>query len=364
MTGATSAASAARLRISGEEENEYAGLLSIGALFYDPLWIFYRRAAISDPTGSPEPLQLLTRLKGLRVNLDQGGSGVLKVVYRLFQINNLSLDDVSITNFDNETAADALCTGEIDAMVFYSARQSKTLLRLLSSPGIGVAELVQATAITRRLQYLHTVTLPRGMADFGTDNPDHDIQLLAATTALVANENTHPALRHLMADAAQKRHSRADWFSPKNTFPNIEHSEITVAPEGVRAIKDERPFYYQFLPFWIANLIQRMGLLVGGIILLMLPLSKIAPSVYRLLMRWRIFREYAYLRRIEECYYAGIFNREEALQELSALYKRTNQIVVPTMYDNERYTLRNHIYAVSKKIRNENPLRTVEKKVE
>ncbi|HEU6454537.1 MAG TPA: C4-dicarboxylate ABC transporter substrate-binding protein, partial [Roseateles sp.] len=53
-----------------------AGIVSLGSLFFEPIWIFYRRdlgIARRQPGGE---LQRLTQLRGLRVNVDQDGSGV------------------------------------------------------------------------------------------------------------------------------------------------------------------------------------------------------------------------------------------------------------------------------------------------
>ena len=50
----------------------------------------------------------------------------------------------------------------------------------------------------------------------------------------------------------------------------------------MRAIRNGPPFLQRYLPFWLANLVERMWLAMGLIIALALPLSRIVPPLYTL----------------------------------------------------------------------------------
>ena len=220
---------------------------------------------------------------------------------------------------------------------------SLALTALMSAPGIALADLPQADALARRFPFLQTVTLPRGMVDLARDLPPDDIGLLAATTALITHEDTHPALRQLFAQAAQQIHGGAGWFNGARDFPNTRTSELPVSPEGDRAINGTPPFWQRYLPFWASNLLERMWLVIGGLIVLLLPLSRVVPPLYTYRVRQRVFRWYARLRAVEARMDTGEADTTTLLNELDELDRVASQITVPLAHADELYALRSNI---------------------
>jgi hypothetical protein len=194
------------------------------------------------------------------------------------------------------------------------------------------------------------VTLPRGVVDLATDLPAHDVSLLAATTSLLAREQTHPALRQLFAQTAQTLHGGAGWFNRARDFPNTRTSELPVSPEGDRAINGTPPFWQRYLPFWASNLVERMWLVLGGLLVLMLPLTRVVPPLYQFRVRRRVFRWYARLREVEAKLDAHTGDAGPLLKELAELDRRVNQIAVPLSYADELYALRHNIDAVRQRV--------------
>jgi TRAP-type uncharacterized transport system substrate-binding protein len=343
-----------------------AGLQSLGALYYDPLWLFYRDQVAADvlhqaegkraraaqkkaPPGAAQ-LQLLTQLRGLRVNVDQTGSGVPALMNRMLRLNGMSESDLTLSHLPPDQAAAALLAGDIDVAVMTGAPQSSVVRALLRAPGVQPMDLAQAEAYARRNAFMRTVTLPRGVADLAADIPPHDVSLLAATTALLTREDTHPALRQLFAQAAQDIHSRSGWLNEAREFPNTRTSELPVSAEGNRAINGKPPFWQRYLPFWAGNVIERMWLVIGGLIVLVLPLSRVVPPLYTFRVRRRVFRWYARLREVEARANAGSTPREQLLRELDELDRVANGIAVPLAHANEVYALRNNIHATRKRL--------------
>jgi hypothetical protein len=111
------------------------------------------------------------------------------------------------------------------------------------------------------------------------------------------------------------------------------------------------PFLQRYLPFWLANLIERMWLAGGLIIALVLPLSRIVPPLYTLRMRSRVFRWYAELRHIEARAQDGEAH-DNLHQELQALAATVNAIEVPLAYTDELYALRHNIESVARTLGN------------
>ncbi|MFT7774194.1 TAXI family TRAP transporter solute-binding subunit [Roseateles sp.] len=327
-----------------------AGIVSLGSLFYEPIWIFYRRdlgIARRQPGGE---LQGLAQLRGLRVNVDQDGSGVPQIVEKLLALNQLKPTDLRLFNLAPDAAGAALRQGRLDAAVLISAPQAGLIRTLLRDPTIALMAFEQNEAYSRHLPFLSTVRLPRGVVDLAADFPPHDVPLLATTTALLAREQTHPALRQLFAQAALSQHSEAGWFNGARDFPNTRTSELPVSAEGDRAINGTPPGWARYLPFWAGNLLERMWLVVGGLLVLMLPLSRVVPPLYTFRVRSRVFRWYARLREVEARLEAGTGERDALLDELDELDRVTHRIAVPLSYAEELYALRNNIYAVRKRL--------------
>ena len=93
-----------------------------------------------------------------------------------------------------------------------------------------------------------------------------------------------------------------------------------------------------------------MWLVVGGLLVLMLPLSRVVPPLYTFRVRSRVFRWYARLREVEAKLETGTAERDALLDELDELDRVTHRIAVPLSYAEELYALRNNIYAVRKRL--------------
>ena len=330
--------------------DEEAGLTSLGSLFYEPIWLFYRTDTAQKIDRKTATLTSLTQLRGLRVNVDLPCSGLPDIMERMLKANKLGPDDLLLSNLEQASAAEALEAGILDAIVLSSAPQSPQVQRLLRSDSIKLMDFGQADAYSRRFPFLSAVTLSRGMIDLSKDLPPHDVSLLAATTSLLSRDETHPALRQLFAQAAQTVHSGAGWFNRARDFPNTRTSELPVSPEGDRAINGTPPVWQRYLPFWASNLVERMWLVLGGLLVLMLPLSRVVPPLYQFRVRRRVFRWYARLRDIEAKVDAHKGEQKDLLEDLDQLDRVVNKVAVPLSYADELYALRNNIYAVRKRV--------------
>ena len=322
-------------------------LLSLGSLFYEPLWLFYRKTKATRKT----PITALPQLARLRLNVDTPGSGVPALMERLLKANRLEAGKLELQHLPPEQAADALEAGRLDAIVLTQASQSRFVHRLLRARGIALVDLAEADAYSRHFGFLSSVTLPRGVADLAADLPAQDVSMIALTTALLAREDMHPSLRQLFADAAVKLHGEVGWFNRARDFPNTRTSELPVSAEGDQAINGNPPFYKRWLPFWLANLVQRMGLVIGGLLVLLLPLSRVIPPLYQWRVRRRVFRWYALLRDIEEHADATPpSDPAKSLERLDDLDRKVNRVAVPLSYADELYALRNNIHSARKRI--------------
>lgn len=328
-------------------EADQESLSSLGSLFVEPVWLFYQEASAKNvtPTGT---LTALSQLKGLRVNLGIPGSGVPALMAKLLESNRIEPETMRISNLDQTPATVAFLGGELDAIVFASAPESLMVQMLLQTPGVKLMNFAQSDAYSRRFDFLSAVRLPRGVVDLASNIPQEDVRLVAPTTALVTRNTTHPALLQLFAQAGNQIHGGAGWFKRARAYPNIENNELPIAKEAERAIKTGPPLLQRYLNFWVANLIDRMWLVLSIILALLLPLSRIVPPLYAFRVRSRIFRWYAQLRSIE--LRSNTEDNKTLLQELDHLENRAQNVTVPLSYTDELYALRSNIHLVRKKL--------------
>jgi ABC-type nitrate/sulfonate/bicarbonate transport system substrate-binding protein len=328
---------------------EESGLESLGSLFVEPVWLFYRADSARKVTATAT-LTSLTQLQGLRLNVGTAGSGVPSLMDKLFDANNIDKSRIVVSQLEQTPATVAFLGKELDAIVFASAPESLMVQMLLQTPGVKLMDFAQSEAYSRRFPFLTPVVLPRGVVDLARDLPPVDLRLVATTTALLTREKTHPALLQLFAQAARELHSPAGWFNRAGTFPNLEHSEYAISREAERAIKGGQPFLQRYLSFWVANLVERMWLALGIILAILLPLSRIVPPLYQFRIRSRVFRWYGQLREIEHHMQLEDANTAHLTSELDALEQKVTRITVPLSYADELYALRSNINLVRRKL--------------
>ncbi|MET0348687.1 MAG: TAXI family TRAP transporter solute-binding subunit, partial [Rhizobacter sp.] len=273
-------------------------LVSLGSLFYEPLWVFYREDSAQRLIKAPL-VHGLSQLTGWKINFGAPGSGVPNLMGRLIDANRIDPAGLSMMKMTQTPAVVALLEGQIDAVALASAPESVMVQMLLQTPGIKLLDVAQADAYSRRFPFLTPVMLPRGVVDLASDLPPTDVHLVAPTASLVAREGTHPALIQLFLQAAQKVHGGAGWFQRKGDFPNARGDERPLAAEAARYYRNGPPYLQRYLPFWLGNLIDRMWVALASIIVILIPLSRVIPPLYEFRIRSRVFRWYGQLRAVE-----------------------------------------------------------------
>ena len=326
------------------EADDADTLRSIGSMFHEPVWLFYRSDSAQRLLKQPR-LDRLAQLQGWRVNIGAPGSGVPHLARRLFEANGieprggLALAEQPIT-----PAVAELLEGRLDAVVLASAPESLIVQMLLRTPGIALFDFAQAEAYTRRFGFLAAVTLPRGVVDLAADQPSQDVRMVAPTATLVARDELHPALAQLFVQAASAIHGESGWFQRKGDFPNARDGERALHPEAERFYRNGVPWLQRYLPFWLANLIDRMWLALLSIVAVLLPLSRVVPPLVELRIRSRVFRWYGELRRIES------EPGTDVLARLDAIEQKANAVQVPLSYADELYALKSHIQLVRRRL--------------
>jgi len=333
-----------------EQEDENQSLVSLGSMFYEPVWLFYRTDAAKKVTRDGV-LNDFSQMRGMRVNVGARGSGTPGMVGRLLSANLMERDDIQRKNLELTPGVVALLNGEVDVMAMVSAPESSIVQMLLQTPGVRLYEYRQAEAYARRYRFLSPVTLSRGVVDLSRDVPPRDMQLVAATCSLVARDDLHPALIQLFVQAAGRIHGGGSWISRAGQFPTALNTEFPLARDADRYYRTGPPLLQRYLPFWLANVVDRMWVALFSIIAVLIPLARVLPPLYNFRIRSRIFRWYRDLRQIEDDMGQRSVPVQELLAKLAKLDAKVERIAVPLSYTDELYSLRGHIALVRERLR-------------
>jgi TRAP-type uncharacterized transport system substrate-binding protein len=313
-------------------------LVSLGDFYYEPLWIFYRAAALR---GGDKVLDL----KGMRIAVGGAGSGTNHLAMELLAANGIDATNTKLIETGGMGLVERLQKNEIDAVFVVGPTQSSLVWSLLYTPGVRLMSLTHAEAYTRRFPYLARLVLPRGAIDLTQDIPPHDIQLVSPLATLLLREDTHPALIDLLMQAAGEVHGAPGVFQKPNEFPRAGHNAFPLSKEAERYYKSGKPFLQRYLPFWAATLIDRMVVMVLPLLVVLIPLFKFAPQIYGWRVRSRIYRRYGELKFLENEINEepGRHSRAEWIEKLDRIEADASQIRTPLTFSDMLYTLRGHI---------------------
>jgi len=312
------------------------GLLSLGSLYYEPVWVFHRRT---------RPLRRLNDLRGLSVQVGEEGSGIRPLALRLLRDSGVTPQNSQLLALTTEGAATALEAGRIDAAFFIMAPTVPLVRRLLLSPNVSLWSVRRSLAYTTRYRFLSTVTLGEGVVDLVNDIPAQDVTLLAATATLVVREDVHPVIVRLLLKTAEIVHSRPGLFEAPNAFPSDAFVELPLHEVARRYLRKGPPFLERYLPFWIAVTVERWALLVLPVVGLLLPLARILPSLYNAQMRRHVTRWYREVHQINHILaHATPDEAQAAAERLRALQTKLDETPPPPAgLMGEYYDLKQHV---------------------
>jgi TRAP transporter TAXI family solute receptor len=318
-------------------------LVSLGSVYYEPLWVYYRGTAIGD----------VGRLQGKKIAVGPFESGTRTLALQLLSVNGTVLPPTTLLALGGREAADALRAGTVDAAFFVAPAESPMIQQLAADPKLRLLSFDRADAYTRRFPYLTELTLPKGVFDFMANVPREDVELLSPTANLIAKDTLHPALAYLLMRAATQVHGTSGLLHKASAFPAPLDADFPLSPEAIRYYKTGAPFLQRYLPFWAANLVERLWVMLVPAIAIMVPLFRLVPPLYRWRMRSRIYRWYARLKEIE--LQLDEDPRPVPLQEmfdrLDSIERSVNRIPTPLAYSENLYSFRQHIDLVRERVR-------------
>jgi len=321
-----------------------AALASLGSLYYEPIWLFYRRTAALDTARD---------LRGLRVAVGAEGSGTRAVAEYLLAENGLLGEDTGliVVEAGGEQAIELLRSGSIDAAFFTVSPQSDTIQTLIDMPEIDFLDMRRSAAYTARYPFLSSVSITEGLLDLERNIPPEDRVTLASTATLVVNDRFHPALTPLVLELLSRRLGEGGILERPGEFPSAHNVGFSLTKEAAHYFKNGPPFLLRYLPFWTASLVDRLVIFVVPLLVIVIPLIKLAGPIYRWRTRSRIYTWYRHLQETERRLAEGkIGNLAKERHRLDAMTEELAAIDVPLSYADELYELKAHVAYVRSRL--------------
>ena len=185
-------------------------LVSLGTLYYRPVWVFYR-GRMPLP-GQPWPATL-------RLSLGPEGGNPANLSRRLLLESGAPYAEGNLLYLGREAAADSLLAGTIDIAAIVAPWESPTVQRLLRADSVHLAGFPRAEARVALHPELTHLVLPEGVVDLARDIPSHDVQLVASKMSMAARRSLHPALQYLLLEALSEVHGGARRLRARRTVP-------------------------------------------------------------------------------------------------------------------------------------------------
>jgi TRAP-type uncharacterized transport system substrate-binding protein len=315
------------------------GLVSLGTVAYEPVWVFYRGPDLS-----------LRNWAGKRISLGPKGSGTRRLAEEI--VGLLGIEGLRQLDLPTDAAADALIKGDIFMVVIVDPFASPAVQRLLAVPEVKLASFVRADAHVALRPYLSKLVLPQGVIDLRRNRPPADLNLVAPKASLVVREDLHSAIQYLLLAAAVEVHSKPELFQRAGEFPAAEPIDLPLSQAAINYYKSGSPFLQRYLPFWIAALASELLRLLIPVVAVVYPLLRLAPAVYGWGMRRRIFRLYGELKFVEAQLEARAAKDrvDDLRQAVDRLELRANHMRTPSAFAHMLYTLRLHIRMVRERL--------------
>lgn len=330
----------------GVAHTEGAGsLLSLGSLYYQPVWIFCR---------CKHEISHLSELKGKRIAIGYVGDGTHALVSTLLSESGINAQNTTLKAIGGDEAAMALRQGRLDAALLVDVANSYTISEMVADPQLKLLSLDTSEAFSRKFSFMHHLTLPEGALDLARNIPSHDVQLVAPTATLVVKESMHPALVYLMMKVIAEVHGGASMFNSKGEFPSAKDTDFQISTQALNFYKSGLPIIDKYLPFWAATFVNRTLIVILPLLALLIPLTKIIPMVYVWLVKRKLFRYYGELRfldaQLQEIKTAE--DVQQCLETLNNIEAKVVNVKLPVPFSQYAYQLRSHIELVRSKLYN------------
>ncbi len=322
------------------------GLVSLGSVSNQPLWIYYRNATA---------ITRLSELAGKRIGVGAPGSGTHSLATLILGMNGITGAPTTFVEHDAEKAANELLKGSLDAVFLMGdSAPLATLRTMIAAPDLRLFNFAQADAYVRRHTFLKKIELPQGAFDVGKNLPAQDVTLIGPSVELLARKGFNSAVSDLLLSKAREVHGKGSILRKQGEFPAPTEGEYPISDDALRFYKSGLGITYKLIDnFWVASLINRVLVAIVPLLLVTIPAIRFLPIAYRWSVQLRIYRCYRPLLRLEADAH-GELTRERAqelMTRLDEIEQDVNHLKVPASFAYQFYALQGHVAFVRSRLR-------------
>jgi TRAP-type uncharacterized transport system substrate-binding protein len=324
------------------DRKDYPSLESLGSIAYAPIWVFYRSELgdVFDVNG----------LKGKRIAIGYPAQGIHTNALDILNAVGINAKNTQLIDIGREEALKKLHTKEIDVM-FYSAPAEDHLVKtLFNDATLKPLRWPDAEGIARNLREYHVLNLPFSAIDLANSKPATDMKVLATTITVITKKDTHSALIYLMMGVMDDIHEKPSIMHAENEFPSDKDVDFPMSEDAEDYYKKGgKPFLQRYLPYWAANFLGKLLLVLVPLLAIFYPLSQSYPAIQQWYYTNRVNRFYDQLVKIEKRLDQGA-DLETIKYDLQILRAEIELLIklekIPSMYTNLLYDLRGHVSQV------------------
>lgn len=282
----SSQVSASFLTVGAELAIDHPNLVSLGSIQYSPIWIFYKGEKIQ----TLDPFEYFsTKL----IAIGPVGNMTNNIFRNLYELNQKTPPNIkNIVELPFKDAAEQLIAGKVDAAFIVDDFRSATIQTLLADPDVKILNFPLADAYEKKRPFLKKLVIPKGSIRLDSVYPSEDISILATTTSLLIEKNTHPAIQWAYLIAAQELGSNnSSFFAEQGYFPKNLEQSFPLSEIAKRFYTHGTPEVFSYLPLWLASIIENIWAYVLAFIVIIYP-------VYKLLVSARLFPSEALMNKM------------------------------------------------------------------
>ncbi len=316
-----------------------AELKSLASLFFEPVWVFYRKDL---------EVEQLADLRGLRIGVGAEGSGTRALALQLLDANGIhpGEDGSSVVELAAVDSTQALLEGRIDAAFFVTSPDAAYLLDLARSERLALLSFRRHLAYRKEHRFLSRVVVGEGILSLAENLPSEDVSLLAVAASLGARPDVHPELIPLLLRILGVVHGGGDIYAQSTAFPTHLYADLPLDSKARLHLVHGPPLLHRVLPYRWAAEVDRLKILLLPLLTLLIPLFRVAPPLYRWRIRSRIYKWYEDVKMVDEVLKnedASVEELQAEIDEVERVQKEVLDIVVPLSYMDEFYRLRTHL---------------------
>lgn len=323
--------------------SDVSGIESLGVIAYDPIWFFYRGPELKKSyfNGVDGRFKYFLTKK---ISIGVVGSGTHAQAIKLLKLSGYE-PGPQFDNMPSDQAVKAIQKGEIDGVFIVDAMNAPNVQALLRDPNLNIGTFGRDEAYAKLIPYLKILDVPEGAFDLKRNYPSADMKLLSTTTNLLIDDRMHPAIQYLFLEAAREIHGKGTFFAARGEFPSFKNTMFPESPVALHFEKNSYPFLVAYLPFWLAELVNRLIFILLPFLMVSFPILRALPGYRTRRMQNKINRVYSDLKSFEQELLTNfdLSRRDEYLKRLDVLEYQALTIEVSKRLASECYSLRTSI---------------------